>query len=370
MQPTLHAEIESIWPTAAQKLLLRAALAEGRAALDSLAAWKQATGFARYSDIDFLSTYLLPLVWSNLSRSNLSDDWLAQMAGLHRYELARNAARMRSLVEVLRHFDSSAMPFVLLGDFALLAAGYLDGLGDRPMLDAEFVIGPGDAAHAREVLSSVGWHSDEVARSPVVGWRSEYWRLSDQQTLPIHYRWLPKPYPVVGLRHLLDHARTIDSGGATVRIPDAADLVVQACIGGRRFQGDRARQLLWIADLILILRRSAADLDWDRLLRDSRLHGTLHPLREALAYAAEEFDAPVPGDWLAAAWNVQLSPAEMRPYYRSIRRKSGRTTRGLTRRRPWDGYVAAEQAAGRTPSASGMLRYLIWRTAKRLKQAG
>src|ERR1700676_4195617 len=132
--------LESVWPTAMQELLLRAALADGPAARDALAEWKQATGFAQYADVDFLSTCLLPCVYANFKRSGVADPWLAQLAGLHRYHWTRNAAAMRTLLDLVGQLNARGLQFVLWGGFALLAGQYFSDLGERPLLDAELIL--------------------------------------------------------------------------------------------------------------------------------------------------------------------------------------------------------------------------------------
>jgi hypothetical protein len=365
---THHSATESIPADATLALLLRAALIEDASALETFAAWKQAAGFVEYSDVDFLATYLLPCVYTNFSRMTLADPWLAQLAGLHRYHLAKNAARKRTLLKLLERMTAGRLPFLLSGGFGLLTGQYFSDLGERPFLDAELILAPADGLPTRQVLESLGWHAT-TALTPVAGWRSESWRGPDGQMLQIHFRWLPRPYPVVGIHHLLRHARSADFSGLAVHIPDATDLLLSTCVGGWRVQGDRARQFLWVADAIRILQRSKNELDWNRLWCDSRSLGVLHPVCGALAYLRATFQMTVDDARLAATRPVKIMSAGMGPYEDRLDSENGSAAGKSRRRRPWDGYLVAEQAAGRMPSASGMLRYLGWRISLRLRKA-
>ncbi len=118
MQAPRQLTAESVWPNPTQELLLRAALGDGPFALESFCEWKTAAGVRKYSDVDFLATYLLPGIYCNLNRAGLADSWLAQMAGLHRYHFAKNGARRRSLAELIRQFNEHSLPFVVTGGFA------------------------------------------------------------------------------------------------------------------------------------------------------------------------------------------------------------------------------------------------------------
>lgn len=364
MQTARPLTIESVWPNPTQQLLLRAALFDSRLALESFGEWKQASGFRQYSDVDFLATHLLAAVYGNLTRANLSDPWLAQMAGLHRYHLAKNAARQRTLLQLAERLNDLHLQFVVIGGFALFAGQYLNDLGERPFLDADLLLAPADAPTIRRSLQSLGWAAASTA-PPIAGWRAESWRGPEKQLLELRYQWLPRPYPVVGVGRLLERSCKVDFAGQPIRIPDPADLLAEACIGGRRFQNDAARRFLWVADGVRILKRGANDIDWDRMLSESRPYQTLLPLREALHFLRREFEAPVPADWLDRAWSVAIPQAELRPFYQSIKHQLASPPQIPLRRRPWDGYVAAERAANRSPSATGMLRYLAWRVAQR-----
>ena len=127
-------EFKSLWPSATQELLLRAALCDGPQAREAFTAWKKASGFAQYADVDPLSTNLLTRVYGNLARSGISDPWLPQLAGLHRYHWTKNAARQRTLLEVVEHFHSAGLEFVVCDSFALLIGGHFSDLGERPFL--------------------------------------------------------------------------------------------------------------------------------------------------------------------------------------------------------------------------------------------
>jgi hypothetical protein len=369
MQIDRQFEFESLWPTSTQELLLRAALCDGRQAHEAFNAWKNASGFTQYADVDFLSTQLLSCIYGNLERSKIPDPWLPQLAGLHRYHWARNAARQRSLLEIVERFHAVGLEFVVLGGFALLAGKYLGDLGERPLLDAQLVLTPSDAPSAQRVFTSLGWHEAAATPPPVAGWRSEHWRGRDELTVQVHFRWLPTPYPVVGIGRLLRHAALAEFGGVPVRIPDATDLLLHACVCSRLIHEDIRRQFLWVADAIRVLHRSGSNIDWERLWQESRSLCTLFPLRGALEYLRAALDAPVPETWLAKSRQVNIPPAELRPFYRSTRQPFGLPAAGARMNRPWDGYIAAEQAAGRTPSASGLLRYFAWRASVELRKA-
>ena len=151
---------------------------------------------------------LLSCVYGNLARSRISDPWLPQLAGLHRYHWARNAARQQTACSRSSSVFMRRIGIRGLGSFALLAGKYLGDLGERPFLDAEFVLTPSDG---RECPPSVclPWLARRGSRATARRWLAIGSSGVGQMSRRFKsFRWLPKPYPVVGIDRLLRHATT------------------------------------------------------------------------------------------------------------------------------------------------------------------
>lgn len=359
----------AIWPDGPSELLLQAALDPSPSALNAFIGWKSARGLTQYSEVDFATTRLLPLIYRNLTVQGLVDPWLPQMSGLCRYHWMRNAAVERHLREVLKSLAVRDVPCVVLGGLALMAAGYLDDLGERPALEGEILISPENAPQVRKLLASFGWLPERTL-PPVPGWRGESWNGPEYATLEIHYHWLPKPYPVLGAQRLLKFARPVERWGVTLQIPDPADQLLHACICSRRITSHRSPPIVWAADAHRILVRSGTTIDWDRLCKESQLLRTRHALLESLDYLQRRFAALVPEDWLIQMRQGEISREETRLLWRACRQPTGLSWASLGDwvRQPWQNYVAAERSANRELSVGGFIYFWRWHASREISR--
>lgn len=368
----------SAFPTALEALLLQAAVGNPARAADNLTAWKNASNFAKYSDVDFAATRLLPLVFSNLKSAeetfdksdNCQEPWLPQLAGLHRYHWLQNAARQRDLLEVTEALANANVDAIVLGGLSLLAAGCFNDLGERPVMKRQILISPKDAMRARKVLSACGWNPPATS-PPIAGWKSsEWWTRGEKEVFRVRYQWLPKGYPSAPVGRLLERSRIASLGGLRIRIPDPTDLLLMACLWNRRQMRDGSHRFVWAADAMRVLQRTQSPFDWNRLLRESREWKTLHPLRESLRYLRNAFGTSVPDNFLEAAFRVPLSDLDCEPFWRA----AGPISPGIlapqakTLARPYREYFAAERAAGRAPTLRGLIYYWTWRVRSELNR--
>jgi hypothetical protein len=370
MPSTAKMERRLLLPTATQLLLLRAALGDGRAACDSFAAWKKATGYANYDEIDFASTRHLPMVYRNLACAGHDDPWMNKLVGLHRYHWIQNAGAQQRLLEIAAAFNDGGTQFVAVGGLALWAGHYIDDLGERPMLNGEFLVSNADAPKIRQSLMSLGWRTATRMLPPIAGWQSEWWQSTGRPLVRINFRWLPKPYPVLRLERLLAYAEAAEIASVPLRIPDATDQLLYACVGNRQWRADDAHRTIWVADALRILQRSGSRIDWDRFYLDATLLRSVATLHESLAYLQRHFELESPAGWTARATETSVAPEPDWPNPRSGRRSIwSRLVETATVAHPWQDYVAAEQTARREPSAAAWLQYCGWRVRCELSRA-
>jgi len=335
--------------TASDELLLRAALAPGRAAAESLSAWKRACRYVRYDQIDFAATLILPSVYGNLVRYGLDDAWLPQLSALARQHWLQFAPRQRDLIAILTELSRAGVCPIVVGDFALLAGGYVEPTAARPTLTSELVVAPADGPRIRQCLAQLGWR--DLARVPpsVAGWRSEVWRGPGNAALSVHYSLLPRPCGVIGFVELAERSDAAQVGGLACRVPAACDLLLQLAIRGCRAPDRARRQLVWIHDALRLLISSRA-VDWSQLSSAAQAAHAETPLHEALQILQQRFADLLPADCLAGPGSF-LAREKRRPAASPL---------ALIERKLWGEYARSERAAGRFPSAIGRLRYAAW----------
>jgi hypothetical protein len=368
--PTASTQRHLLTPNATELLLLKAAFAEPDAASVAFAAWKTATGYSNYDEIDFAATRLLPLVYRNLVRAGLTDPWINKLRGLQRYHWIQNAAAQQRFLEVAVALNDLDARFVVLEGLALWAGRYIDDLGERPLLAGELLLSSADAAKARRALASLGWQSTTKILPPIAGWQSEWWQSDDRSPLRINYRWLPKPYPVLRFGRLLEHAERVTIAGISLLIPDTTDQLLHACLSNRQERADGAHRTIWVADSLRILQRGGPRIDWDRLRRDATNLGCMALLTDSLACLRENFGVELSAGALDVVGAVNATAGQFSPASRiSPASLWSRLAQTKSITRPWRDYAAAEETAERKPSTAAWFQYWGWRMRCEVERA-
>lgn len=350
-------------PTPREELLLQAAIQDPALAAQTLAAWKEASSFVNYDQIDFADARLLPMVYRNLFAAESSDPWLPQLAALSKYHWFRNAACQRDVLEVANAFSDANIDHVVLGGLSLVAAGNFDDLGERPAIDRQIYIRTSQARTAGNILALLGWKPPR-SLPPVAGWRRlECWTRGEENVLQVCFQYLPKGFPIHATEAFLLRSERTKLGNVEIRIPDATDRLHIACVAGRRCTADGSFRTIWAADTARILQRASSPFDWNRLLADAQELKTLYPLRESLAYLRQTFGLSVPEEFLKESFAIPLSDADREPFRTHVGTKSppiwSRSAKTLAR--PYRDYLAAEMTAERSPTLRGMMKYWGWR---------
>jgi hypothetical protein len=218
----------------------------------------------------------------------------------------------------------------------------------RPMVDFDLLVDPAQAPRSVAALRDAGWRpeweteADFVARTVEVPLRSP----DGHGVLDLHWRLVPwigrswtEPDPALWLRATplpVEHRITL--------APADDDLLLHVIL--HAFKSGWTGVPRWIADVIVLLRCSAATLDWDRFVdRVLRAHLAL-PVADALEYVTTTFEGPVPDAARVALHSARSTRRE--------RHKYGRAQRELGAGRHW---LLGETAQLRTSWARISVNY-------------
>ena len=235
------------------------------------------------------------MVYRNLVRAGHTDPWMNKLVGLHRYHWIQNASAQQRLLEIASALNSGGLEFVAVGGLALWAGRYIDDLGERPMLDGEFLVSNADAPRVRQTLTSLGWRTATNTLPPIAGWQSEWWRSAGRPLVRINYRWLPKPYPGVAARTACwptprrRRFQACRCGFPTRRISCSTPALAVASDG---LTTHIAR--FGLPTRFCILQRSGSRIDWHRFYRDASLLRCEATLETSLIYLARNFAIELP----------------------------------------------------------------------------
>ena len=295
------------WPTEQQELLLRTALLEEP---DATRAWHAARADLDpdFSTVAGDSMKLIPLVYRNLIRLGIDDPLVPRLRGIYRRTWYSNQVLFHDVARLLTALRDAGVDTLVLKGAALIERYYGDA-GVRPMADVDVLVPYEDARRAVTVLLDLGWTLPKVSLERFMRLRHGIpFEGPDGRRFDLHWRVLK----------LLDRPGTWESGafwrgsveieiaGVPTRTLNAADHLLHVCAHGMRWRP----HVFWPADTATILRNG--DIDWERLLRETRRFRSTLLIGDALTYLADVFDAQVPPE---VVMELERTPVTARDRY-------------------------------------------------------
>jgi putative nucleotidyltransferase-like protein len=301
-----------LWPTEAQELLLRAALAPDAPEGPARAAWAD---FRSGFDVDHMedgSYNLMPLLYRRLEAWEPNDPLVLRLKGIYRHTWYRGNVLLDRLREVLECTRTAGLDVLVTGGARLLVDVYEDP-GLRPATRIDLVVRHDELERLATALGGAGWTAAEG---------------TPRRRLPRTTWLLREGDPAVVLQtRLLPHRDRADehepwsaSTEVTFRdvslpVPSATDELLRICLG-------EERQLFWIrlqwlADVKLLLDRPSPRLDWERAIADASAHEATLQLRDALTYAHRVAGAAIPPEALSRLEEARAPRRERLHYHLS-----------------------------------------------------
>jgi hypothetical protein len=289
-------------PTPEQELLLRAAVADDDDAFAAWRRWKTVADPAEPQGTDF---QILPLISRRLARWDPEDPHLGRLKGLHRWVWAQNQLLLDLGSEVIADLEREGIETVVLKGGALGLHTYPD-LGARPMDDFDVLVRRDAALDAiaaiRRRLEPHEGFPDPERRVPVH--HSTAFVDADDRRIDLHWYTLWQSAPE---DDLWEAAVPFEVVGVRTKALCPADQLLQICVHGAVWHPIPI--LRWVPDAVLVL-RSRAELDWDRLVDQAVKREVTATLADALGYLRSAFQAPVPEAVLGRLRAVPVSLAE------------------------------------------------------------
>jgi hypothetical protein len=302
------------WPTAQQELLLRASLLQGKEAIN---AWKEWQSNVDVDQLDWGSHRMLPLLYRNLRTQGIDHPLMGKFKGIYRYTWCQNQMLFHNMTGLLRAFHQAGINKTLLLKGAALIPLYYKDYGKRPMNDFDVLIPMEQASKAIRLLQE--WHWTPVGISPeklteknvsVTINRSHGVGFQDSAKRELDLHW-----------HVLrgddaDNDFWADAIPSTFdEVPvyalNPTDQLLHVCVHGASW--NPVPPLRWIADAMMMFKTSAK-IEWDRLLIHAEQRRLVLPLRDTLNYLRHQMDAPIPPSILQHLQELPVSMAESLEY--------------------------------------------------------
>jgi len=298
-----------IWPISAPDIaLLRAALLDGGAAIDSYREWRSLVDID--GRLDNGQFRLLPMVYANMSRLGHEDSIMPRLRGVYRQSWVRGRQHLAAAEQTLRLLEVAGVPAMVTKGVALSATYYRTPTL-RPMDDIDVLVQRSRLDDARKVLGASGWRSsklDEYAQNgslaaftatrPGIDLRDRSGRVVDLHWAPLH-----ECSHQAFVEWFWRRAEKISIETLSGLRPAPACLLLHVISHGLRPGG--TSHLQWALDATMILSRSAVEIDWGEFWAMARRAGIEMRVSEGLRRLREVSPIALPqGACCRARWSL------------------------------------------------------------------
>lgn len=312
------------WPTQQQELLFRAALLQGKDAIECWQEWKSNVDI---SLIDDSSLRLLPQLYRNLQMQGVTDPLMVKLKEFYQRAWSENQILFHNMAGLLNRLHNAGIQTMILKGAALLLLYYKD-YGLRPMLDFDILVHTAQAATAFDLLVKWGWMSKiewpEKFQEPHIYFRNDYGfiNITAKQKIDVHRHVLRKSCQANADDDFWKAAVPVKFNNVSTCALNPADQLLHVCVHGEEWHFRAEMHLL--ADAMIILNYAKSEINWDRLIGQAEERGFILPLRDVLEYLADVLHAPIPPAVLRRLQTISASKKERRVY--EIKTKSRRQT--------------------------------------------
>ena len=263
---------------------------------------------------------------------------LDSLASKARANAALNTMLTAELAELLPDLEKAGCGPVVVKGPALAVAVYGD-LSSRPFGDVDVVVEPSTRNRACRLLESRGY----VPVPPVPNQWQNAWRRSTHEQLfrregsplvvDLHWELTARGYRYsMTLAEVRPRLERVHTGACEVWTLGPEDTLLFLCVHGTKHDWAVLGWLVDVAELV----RGQAGLDWDAVLRWSRVPGRRRPVQLGLQLAHRLLEAPVPATVLAdGAQDPEIAELVM------VVERAFRDPSSISGRGPWSGLVGS-----------------------------
>jgi len=292
------------WPTDEQKLLLHAALQHGEASVAAWELWMEAIDF---SDIDFGSQRLIPLLYAKLSENGIHHQMMASYKGLYRNFWLKNKLLLTAANPVLQElYDNNIETLILKGTGIILGCNIKLAL--RPMGDIDFMVHKEKVSLATNIMHKIGWQPKQFYPSDLDLIHAYSFNNGKGQSIDLHWYSLDTDLTDLHTAGYWDRSIMSQLSEVPVQIMGVTDQLMHTCVHGIRW--NRVPPIRWIADAIMLYEKPDTEIQWDLLIELSEKLKVSILLFQGLSYLQSEFNIPIPDYVLQSLERIPVSYME------------------------------------------------------------
>jgi hypothetical protein len=247
---------------------------------------------------------LIPVLCAYFSRQELmqlaGEKLTSRILDLNRLEIAQNLVLERELQHILHAFNESQLQVLLFKGPSLAYTVYPEA-HMRTYHDIDLLIHPDDLPQANELLVRMGYtfyeeYRTNVTNSKRTGFNYMLARPDSWLEIPVELHTAPHPSEIgtdFDVEALWRKAWHIEVLGESTRTMHPIDHLLYLS-WHYRFHG--FTRLLWLYDLVVILRNAGPELDWRELVKTAKKQRLATTLYYCLSWCRDVFGVSIPGE--------------------------------------------------------------------------
>ncbi len=296
------------WPSLLQEKLLQAALCDGETARSAWQSWRSTV---EIEHLEHVSHRLLPLLAHSLARQGvtLNEDDKAFFVRAARETWFKNQMLLARGATLIRDLEASGIATLVFKGAALTLQFY-SNFSLRPMNDFDILVPSHQAKRAYNWALENGWKFD-VETDPALltdvfleNLHGQGFRNAQGQSFDLHKRLLH--HDTEPDTDFWDASLPLEIHGVTTKTLCASDHLLTALSHGVRWEENAP--LRWVADAMTILRVAPEQIDWNRVLEQTRKRQMHLPVQAGLQYLKTTFEAPIPATFLEEVARIPVTP--------------------------------------------------------------
>jgi len=251
--------------------------------------------------------HITPLLYWNLSRTdqgkNVPENVMAQFKKVYLETVGWNMIFYHELKEILRAFRNVRVPVICLKGIFLAEAIYKN-TGLRSLNDIDLLIKDKDLHKIKKELSNLMYLPLDVYPTR---WHEQWWtrlcedaqvryaNLKRKFMLEVHWHIQPLSSPFkIDINTFWENAQPVTIGGAETMAFAPEDLFQHLCLHVYYHHAKGALRLKWCCDIAEVIRHYGEKIDWEYLVKSSKVYGTEEPMYRGLYLVKTYLGTPVP----------------------------------------------------------------------------
>jgi len=276
-------------PTRQQTLLLKASLLKGNEAVDAWKSWQKETTF---TNIDYGSLRLIPLLYHNMLACNQQNQIPARYKGIFRRFWSSNHLLFHHVKPVIAALHRAGIEVLLFKGAGLVLSCKLN-YALRPMDDIDFLVRKDKAREAVEIIKNLSWKPKiSFAGEVDPGKHAVMYHDGQGHVIDMHWQSLIQVSSGKTDAGYWQRSSETDFEGIPVRVMSTTDQLFHTIVHG--FQWNPIPPIRWAADTSFLIQASSHPVDWDFLVEHAAATHTSRSVFQALTFIKTELHTPVP----------------------------------------------------------------------------